>query len=960
MKNLLLVLFLSSSLFAATPLVGLQSISITSGTWNYASSGTLANTYAGVVNTNLNNLSGFLSSVAFSIPSTETIQGVMLVVAKGSTPTNPCTVGLYAGGTTLTSVTVPVASIPSSFSWLYFPFPSAITGTGTNGYTIQMYNATPSNVIIYYNGPFLAKDVYRLLVTTTTTSSPGSVSPLFYGGNISTPTTLTLDDTTGATAYNGLSICYNGKAAVATGTNKTYNHQFAGNIIVYGGGELDVGTTVTPFPMSSKSTIQFQCTTPAQYGLYVYDGATWSTQPAALKYPYLMMAADGAVGATTMLLTGVSTCNWSVGDIVAVAPTGTVNTQYGTTTLLTLSGTTGIASFTPALVYFHSGTSPTQAEVIDTTRNIVFKGASAANGAYITLQNASTCPVYGSEFTWLRPSATSNVTCVYIGTGFSNNSVSGVDVEYCSFHDNDTVSGYILGYIFVGFTNVNFSNNVFYGGATNIVAIGGVGPVIMNNNCSIGGTAGAYGSIGTAVPSTIMTNNHVSGSTAYGLYIYPASSNTLVSSVVSGNVCHNNAIGMAVGGYSGTVSNCTLWGNTSGLTLGVGAIYTTQQCKWFNFNNMTIFGNKTVSIEIGGFYNCVFNNLSENAGTYPWICPVGIYGDISGPSYMDSFVNSTFGGTHSIGAFSGLNGVSPIALVGINCYNCTFTPPEFGNQTSLITGSSINSSRHNGVLGAYKSCQSSGSTQSDNVIYNAIDCPISERVVPLSATSKMTSQLRKFNVQGGQTASPYCFIRQSLPSDSGLSTPSSGTAPGFGGNCTYNGNPIRFMVAASQLAGITTNTVLATYTPVTGIILSAGTFTVAPGRYAIICTTSSAHSLSTNDCLTISGGTGLTAINGSWKIAVLSTTSFELLPQSFSPAYTGTYNSNTANYSKWIKVVGTTPSPPINTILNCYVDCDGTTGFVNVDWPSGEFFWADGQPDYPGQSNNPAASGFGN
>jgi hypothetical protein len=55
---------------------------------------------------------------------------------------------------------------------------------------------------------------------------------------------------------------------------------FAGfrHVIVYNGGELDVGTVATPIPRDSVAVLEFDCTADGDFGLIVRNGGTYTSQ----------------------------------------------------------------------------------------------------------------------------------------------------------------------------------------------------------------------------------------------------------------------------------------------------------------------------------------------------------------------------------------------------------------------------------------------------------------------------------------------------------------------------------------------------------------------------------------------------------------------------------------------------------------------------------------------------------
>ena len=244
----------------------------------------------------------------------------------------------------------------------------------------------------------------------------------------------------------------------------------------------------------------------------------------------------------------------------------------------------------------------------------------------------------------------------------------------------------------------------------------------------------------------------------------------------------------------------------------------------------------------------------------------------------------------------------------------------------MAQGSIITSSRHNGAPGAYYSWQANGNTSRDSGIYCAAGTTYSERITPLTSSYKMTSQKRKVPVLSGKPAGIICYVRPSIAAD--------GTA--------YSGNPVRLMYAANYAAGLSSAGTVAVVTPLSGIISSL-TYT------SPIVITCNSHGLTSGDSITIAGmaGTLTPTINGNWKVSVISNNTFSLVGSTYTSGFY-TSSSASASFGKWVMVSGYTPAVTDNTIVNFYVDCDGTNGWINVDFPSGELYWENGQPQVQG------------
>ena len=112
---------------------------------------------------------------------------------------------------------------------------------------------------------------------------------------------------------------------------------------------------------------------------------------------------------------------------------------------------------------------------------------------------------------------------------------------------------------------------------------------------------------------------------------------------------------------------------------------------------------------------------------------------------------------------------------------------------------------------------------------------------------------------------------------------------------------------------------------------------IATGAHGDNCTiTCTGHGLSENDCVGISGATG--GANGNWFVHIVSSSQFTLIGS------VGTSSGSAGTFSKWVPLTGTTATTTDNTVLQFVVEASGTAGWVNVHWPAGELYWADGLP----------------
>lgn len=123
-------------------------------------------------------------------------------------------------------------------------------------------------------------------------------------------------------------------------------------------------------------------------------------------------------------------CDRIGNDVLAFASTSRTASDAETKVISTINSGTSV-TLTGGMTNAHSGTSPTQAEVINLTRNIKIRGASASLQGYVTVTSGSAvCNVSYAELYNLG-SALSSFPGILIGCGVGGSTL----FEYCSVHD---------------------------------------------------------------------------------------------------------------------------------------------------------------------------------------------------------------------------------------------------------------------------------------------------------------------------------------------------------------------------------------------------------------------------------------------------------------------------------------------------------------------------------------------
>jgi len=796
-----------------------------SSTWGKVDSTSINDTEAATSNTT----TAFVYSATFT-PGAITIDGIALKFSKGQgTPTGTVTLELYnnTDSVVVQDVTVNVSDFPNvgnPIGWHFFKFSSSATLIAGKAYKVGIKTSTNNQLAVFRTAT--AGDWARMLRTTTTGNPAAGDNIHIIGEHTGAGTqntfTVTMDSTAttiygNTTSPSALTIGQNATLSYGTSASTNYYLKYSGTFNVYAGGTFNIGTSGTPIPSTSSAVLEMASATNVDTGLQILHASTFNSYGATKTTLSTFLTADAAASATS--LTVGSTSGWASNDQIVIASTSNLGSDSELRTVSTVP--TGTTLTVPALTYAHSGTSPTQAEVGNLTRNVKIRGISTSLQGYLYFEINATATLQYTEIYQMGSSTAGS-------RGININTTTGsFSMQYCSMYNFEVASSY--GWYISGTTtnNITISNNISYNIYTShlyFATTSGTN-ITVNNNLMIYSPSATY-LVQLLTLNFTMNNNTIVGATGTAAVFFNQNNASLGS--FSGNTIHsNNSIGLSISPYnvSGTIQNLTVWRSSSyGLQIsGVSDLV---------FDTLVAFGNGTANIYTSSVSanagTIQINNSTIDAGTDA--CPIGILFDA--PTGMMSMINTTFGKTttHSTGDFKILNAASSLFLTMNNCL--LNSANQLVNQTNLSGSSYIRSSKNNQTVGSHKQYKMAGTISIDTVIYDVLP---SERLTPNNASTKLQSSVVKIPVANGGTLSVNVKVRQSVVGD--------GTA--------YNGNFARLVVKQNVAAGIANDTVLATAT---------------------------------------SGANG----------------SFQTLS-------------------------GTTISVTDDAVLSFYVDCDGTTGWVNLD-----------------------------
>ncbi len=752
-------------------------------------------------------------------PGALTIDGVAVKIANVATsPTGTITLELFnnTGTVSITSVTINVSDIFNTTAgayqrgWYFFKFSAPQLLVIATDYKIGLKTSSASQVTPYSS----ATTNWSRMLRTTTTQAPASGDALHVIGEWTAAATLTsftvtMENTattsfgpTASTVPQGITIGKGGTMTFGTSASTNYYLKWKGVLGVAGGGTLNVGTSGTQMPSTSTAVLEMDSATNVDSGIAVFEGGALNIWGATKTNKWSLMTADKAVAATVIAL--VDTTGWAASDELCFASTTQTNTQCEKKTITTVDSSTQV-TISAGLTNAHSGTSPTQAEVGNLTRNVKIRGigtnapsTSTTLQGYIVIAATASVTFRYAEFYYLGSSS--------IGKrGLDIATTTGTfDMQYCSIHDGWITSSRGSSISSASGSGITFSNNVCFNiNSEHIINVATAGVQVFDANILMLSVATSIATLADA--GTTFTNTVIAGSITYGLTIAEAAA----LGTISGNTIHSggNANGSGLGLSNiigGTLGSLISYRNSS-----VGGLRIIQTVQNVTFNSLTLFGNanRNIYLNSGGagipsLVNCIFNDLISSGDT-TFATTSGVETSASASSLGARFNSSDFSTVSGIKAAHTNDILVGLAstYASVLAYNSKFGGTNvIGSQSNLATYSFFGVQRLGTTAGNHKTFMAEGTAILDTTLFKTASP--SCRLTPISASLKLASGIPGYGfikkVDNGGTATASIYVRKSKTST--------------GDAATYNGNHPRLIVRRNNALGITTDTVLATAT----------------------------------------------------------------------------------------------------------------------------------------------------
>lgn len=707
-----------------------------------------------------------------------------------------------------TEVTINVADLPSALEtdlnggWIFFKLATPVTLAAATGYEVEAKTSSATQVDLWCDAT--VDNISRALITTTTQAPAAGDDLIVAGEKTGAGTennfTVTMNETAttdyGAASTSlvtpAIAICDGGilRNGVTAATN--YNLKVSGNIIVYSGGELDLGTTGTPMPRDSSMTLQFDCASNVDFGLTVRNLGTFVSQglsrTSGKNVVSCKLNTDEAAGQTVL---GVDTdTGWLNGDVIAIASTTRTAAECESATLSGNATATEI-TVTAGITNAHSGTSPTQAEVILLTRNVKIQGASATLQAYVDIKATATVDVDWTEFKWLgSATALKRGIDIAVTTGSQT-------FDYCSLHNFEVASsrGFNITTTPTGtFAIRNCVTFLIAAAHLTTVTSGTTANMIIDDNIFMRTTDSSTELCNSSLAGSNISfdNNVFVGATSNGIRLHTSTaSSDYTNTTFAGLTSHSNATNgvQFEGGVACNISmsNVNAWrNNNAGLNFNISAI---GQVSNLTITTINLFGNGTNNINIiSPVYNLQLISLTSNGDT-TFSTTNGL--TINALATI-KLINSDFGTVTGIKTAhtQDLNIANSNIGFMVNLNNTKLaSSTELANQTNMSSSSFISSQKHNQTAATHKTWKKYGIiTIEGTTVHTGAKA---YKMTPNNASNKLVSGSIYIAVANGATLTPSVYVQE---------------------NAAYNGARARLILKRNDAIGITADTVIDTAT----------------------------------------------------------------------------------------------------------------------------------------------------
>jgi hypothetical protein len=753
----------------------------------------------------------YVESQAFT-PGAITIDGIAVKVASRPGSTGTISIRLAQAGALVagTEVTINVSDIDSRAAeqgWYFFKFAAPVLLVAATAYTVSAKTSNVTQVNLYRNAT--AGNWSRLL-RTTTTGAPAAGDSMHISGEWTAAATKTdravTQDLTAATDFGdntpanppGMTIGKGGTLTWGTTAATNYLLRLSTKLFIYRGGTMNMGTTGTQCPRDSSMQLEFDvAVADGDFGMQVYGTLNCQglSRTSGKDIVRCLLNTDEAAAQTVL---GVDTdTGWKNGDDIALASTTQTASQAETRTL---SADAGASSVTVGvgLTNAHSGTSPTQAEVLLLTRNVRIQSVSTTLMAYVYFGGASTVDCDWTAFRYLGHTVTGKR-----GVEIDTTSAGSCTMSYCAIREFDNHGIYVAAAASDNWSIDNLTGYKVGHQATNhvginVVATTGINWSLTNIDIVSANTAQGAG-VQLASYGGTLTNIRCNSGGGDGLALSAVvTSRQSIHRTWSGFDLHSNGIsGLSVDGLNfGKLSNVNIWRNLASAAAG---LFLGSCCCRLVIETGAIFGNAVNNISMAtgnGPRGLVLRSVVVSADTTFAVTNGLAMGSAGAVAFQVELDNCTFGVVSGIKAAhtndincATSNSARYVEIVLRNTNLASAT--EVANQSSLAGKSFIKYQRTDQVTNVHKTVYPNLGTIAYETTTFRTAAP-SQKLSPSGAGAgeKLESGPKRKRIANGATVAISVYVRKSAG---------------------YTGSAPRLVQRANPAIGVNVDTVIATH-----------------------------------------------------------------------------------------------------------------------------------------------------
>lgn len=785
-------------------------LSSAAGVWGTVET-TAANAYLRSVANTTALTTAYVESVAFT-PGAITIDGIgVLVRERVASPTGTISVRLAQGGATVagTEVTINVSDIersptgPQAAGDYFFKFAAPVVLLAATAYTVSAKCSVNGEVTLYRNA---TAGNWSRMVRRTTLGNPAAGDNWHVLGEWTAPGTktnrsVTMDETA-AVDYGdavtdisapGITVGKGGtlSSGVAAATN--YILQMSTNMRVWQGGIFNVGTVGGELPRGSTFTLQFDCAADGDFGLTIEGQVNLQGLSYASGKNFVQCKLNGDEAAGQTVLSVDTDTGWPNAATIWIASTTRTGSQTEERILNGAAGATTI-TVTVALTNAHSGTSPTQAEIMLHDRPIVIKSLSATAMSYVLVNHSGILDADWVRFQNLGVNADGKrglqLRCTAVDGGSAN-------LNYCGVDDFEQYGIYIGSSTPLAGENITISNTTI---GSNIAAtqeacmyIEAGSSVTLNLVSAFGlfGGSGTRTGFDFEVCPNLVATNLMSQGCVNG---FNFQTGTIDMGTYNGITAHSNSNSGIVLTNSGwaKLSNVQVWRNNGaggGISLGTG---------WYTIDGGQIFGNGTAGNQhnIGASTTVSMGRLRNLtiAGDSTFAVDNGIFLS-QGSEFIRFYIeNCDFGPTSGIFVAHAAEDI----FLGADNYEITLVDTVLRAAQEIDTASAnpggdsfISYQRQDGVTNIHvKTISAIGTRQRETVTFRSASPSLKLSPNGASLNHRLESSPMRVRVDSGQTVSVAVWVRK---------------------DASYSGQAPRLMLRMNAALGVNSDTLMDTF-----------------------------------------------------------------------------------------------------------------------------------------------------